>query len=109
MKPTARMQIVIEISEKDYKRIIKNDEDEQVQESCLCLLCRLSQAIKDGTPLPEGHGTLKDTDAICKDIISFLGIRDETYLLEAEKGVYKRIKNALTIIEADRAGSEGEE
>ena len=44
---------------------------------------------------------LKDTDAICKDIISALGIRDENYLLEAEEAVYKRIKNAQTIIEAD--------
>ena len=59
-------------------------------------------AIKNGTPLPKGHGTLKDSDAICKDIISALGIRDENYLLEAEKAVYKRILNAPTIIEADK-------
>ena len=34
--------------------------------------------------------------------ISALGIRNENYLLEAEKGVYKRIKNALTIIPATK-------
>ena len=64
--------------------------------------------VKNGTPLPKGHGDLKDTDAICKDIISALGIRDENYLLEAEEAVYKRIKNAPTIIEADKE-SEGKE
>ena len=66
----------------------------------------LVDAIKNGTPLPKGHGALKDADAICKDTISALGIRDENYLLEAEKAVYKRIKNAPTIIEADKAESE---
>lgn len=66
----------------------------------------IGQAIINGTPLPKGHGRLKDTDAICKDIISALGIRDENYLLEAEKAIYKRIKNATTIIEADKAESE---
>ena len=66
----------------------------------------LRQAVIDGTPLPKGHGVLKDTDAICKDIISALGIRDENYLLEAEKAIYKRIKNATTIIEADTESEE---
>ena len=60
------------------------------------------KAVEHGIPLPKGHGTLKDADAICKDIISALGIRDENYLLEAEKAIYKRIKNASTIIEADK-------
>jgi hypothetical protein len=61
----------------------------------------MAKSICKGTPLPKGHGRLKDTDAICKNIISALGIRDENYLLAAEEAVYKRIKNALTIIEAD--------
>ena len=63
----------------------------------------IAQSIAQGTPLPKGHGRLKDTDAICKDIISALSISDEKYLLESEKAVYKRIKNASTIIEADKA------
>lgn len=69
----------------------------------------LMRAVVNGTQLPKGHGVLKDADAICKDIISALGIRDENYLLEAEEAVYKRIKNAPTIIEADRAESEDKE
>lgn len=66
----------------------------------------IAQSIANGTPLPKGHGTLKDTDAICKDIIRALGIRNENYLLEAEKAVYKRIKNADTIIDADKDGEQ---
>ena len=69
----------------------------------------LMLAIDNGVPLPKGHGTLKDTDAICEDIISALGIHDESYLLEAEKAIYKRIKNATAIIEADKAESEDKE
>ena len=89
------MQIVIEISERDYELMKAS-------------ICKSSSdfIILNGTPLPKGHGRLKDTDAICKDIISALGIRDENYLLEAEVAVYKRIKNAPTIIEADKAESE---
>ena len=67
---------------------------------------KIWRAIVNGIPLPKGHGVLKDTDAICKDIISALGIRDENYLLEAEKAIYKRIKNATTIIEADTESEE---
>lgn len=63
----------------------------------------LAESVRRGTVLPKGHGRLIDADAICKDIISALGIRDENYLLEAEEAVYKRIKNADTIIEADRS------
>lgn len=66
----------------------------------------LIDAVANGVPPPKGHGRLKDTDAICKDIISALGIRDENYLLEAEEAVYKRIKNAPTIIEADMESEE---
>ena len=96
------MKIVIDIPEEVKHEVY----------ACGLWLCprdeeQLINAIMNGTPLPKGHGTLKDTDAICKDIISALGIRDENYLLEAEEAVYKRIKNAPTILEADKA--EGEE
>ena len=86
------MQIVIEIPNAMYEDI-KSGKDGYSN--------YVHTAIRNGTSLPKGHGRLKDADAICKDIISALGIRDEKYLLEAEKAVYKRIKNASTIIEAD--------
>ena len=89
------MQIVIDIPEEKYTKLVM---EEQHIRACGSYY---SVMILDGIPLPKGHGRLKDTDAICKDIISALGIRDENYLLEAEEAIYKRIKNAPTIIEAD--------
>ncbi len=94
----ADIELVIKIPEDDYNYIKR-----QVADG---ITNPLKVRIANATPLPKGHGTLKDTDAICKDVISALGIRDENYLLEAEKGVYKRIRNAPTIIEADKAESE---
>lgn len=92
------MQILINIPEHIYEHAVGRSEDSNDEWDAM-------RAIANGVVLPKGHGTLKDTDAICKDIISALGIRDENYLLEAEKAIYKRIKNAPAIIEADK-GSE---
>ena len=52
----------------------------------------LVNAIKHGTPLPKGHGALKDADKIITDGIS-KGFCDW----------YDEIKYAETIIEADKA------
>lgn len=79
---------------------LKNDFESEQWTALSCM--EMKNALEKATPLPKGHGRLIDADAICKDIISALGIRDENYLLEAEKAVYKRIKNAPTIIEADK-------
>lgn len=49
--------------------------------------------------LPQ-HGRLGDLDAIQKEILSALGIRNENYLLPAEKALFERIKNADTVIDA---------
>lgn len=84
------MQIVIDIPNSTFTDLKKKKNRTEVD-----------VAVLNGTPLPKGHGRLKDADAICKDIISALGIRNEDYLLEAEEAIYKRIKNAPTIIEAD--------
>ncbi len=91
------MELVIKLDDETYKETINRTEFDT-----LSLGLKLIEAVQNGTVLPKGHGRLKDTDAICKDIISALGIRDENYLLEAEKAVYERIKNASTIIEADK-------
>ena len=92
------MKLIIEIDEQYFELLqmaVMNGMGDNAQ-----------KIIAQGTPLPKGHGRLKDADAICKDIISALGIRDENYLLEAEKAVYKRIKKAPTIIEADKEQTE---
>ena len=92
------IELVIKIPDHLYKLLkeLPSDSKESTIENVLM------KAVEHGIPLPKGHGKLKDADAICKDIISALGIRDEKYLLEAEKAIYKRIKNASTIIEADK-------
>ena len=92
------MKLIIEIDEQYFELLqmaVMNGMGDNAQ-----------KIIAQGTPLPKGHGRLKDADAICKDIISALGIRDENYLLEAEKAVYKRIKIAPTLIEADKEQTE---
>ena len=113
------MQIVIDIPEEQIKKSLKESEyileDEGIKGFVNIVMLYTNGRLEfvdverredfyscNFTPLPKGHGALKDTDAICKDIISALGICDENYLLEAEKAVYKRIKNADTIIEADK-------
>lgn len=95
------MDLVIKIDDHEYEEIKKDAEKFRSQGEYVPSLYKI---IESGVPLPKGHGTLKDTDAICKDIISALCIRNESYLLEAEKAIYKRIKNADTVIEADKEG-----
>ncbi len=95
----ADIELVVKIDEDNYKKVLDTNNRECEWNN----MHRCYEAILNGTPLPKGHGALKDADAICKDIISALGIRNENYLLEAEKAIYKRIKNAITIIEADKA------
>lgn len=93
------MQIVIELDDIFYEilRIGKRAKTAKLTSDAIDILFK---AVINGISLPAEHGRLIDADATCKDIISALGICDENYLLEAEKAVYKRIKNAQTIIEA---------
>ena len=78
------MQIVIDIPEEIKAVIDKNGTNEIVAET-------VWQAVKKGTPLPKGHGKLKDTDAII-DVGFSKGFCDW----------YDEIKFAPTIIEADK-------
>lgn len=81
------IELVIKISEEDYFLINRNN------------FCRnkwkVYDAIKNGTPLPKGHGDLIDRQALIDNGI--------------EKGFcnwYDEIKYADTIIEADKTESE---
>lgn len=88
-------QIVINISDGTYNRC-KNERvgllPFDIPEVC--------DAIKNGTPLPKGHGRLIDADEI-----QFENAEFDTY------GDYSRAFDALdyapTIIEADKTESEG--
>jgi len=88
------MKIVIELSEEDYNDITLTGKNT----INLGVLLTLRKAVRNGIPLPKGHGALKDTDKIISDGIS-KGFCDW----------YDEIKYAETIIEADKAESEDKE
>lgn len=86
----ADIELVIKIPEEEYK-IIKNHTGPMVWAEHL---------IKNGTPLPKGHGDLKDADVMknklctqeaselfgsstCAEILDF--INDEKPIIEADK------------------------
>lgn len=77
------MQIVIDIPEEMYQNVLNGT------------YCgTLYEELKNGTPLPKGHGRLIDADAL-----NFADIDSANY-----GSNYIRI--APTIIEADKAGEE---
>lgn len=78
------MKIVIDIPEEIYLNA-KTD--------MLCGTDVIVNAIKNGIPLPKGHGRLIDGDELERRM----------------KIGYNIVKAAKTIIEADKAESEGEE
>lgn len=80
------MQIVIEISEDDYKEVKEDTYSGTSFEN------RVFSAIANGTPLPKGHGALIDVDKIIGKIH---GVRSITAVLDAQ-----------TIIDADGGDAE---
>lgn len=56
------MQIVIEIDNEHYERIMRLEEGVTVYPTTLALY----EAVKDGTPLTKGHGRLIDADELKK-------------------------------------------
>ena len=101
------MQIVIEIDEKEYIRIC----DEPCTE--------LGLAIRNGTPLPKGHGRLIDANDLYNQTAEWEAqalTQVERYSPEysreewrwwsavlKERGAFKRdLENAPTVLEVDR-------
>ena len=92
------MQRVINISEDDYRKV----QDGRASVSMM------RKAIRNGTPLPKGHGRLIDTDSIHK-IIKPIERTDTEWGITAETAIrliHEAVNRAPTIIEAE---SEGEE
>lgn len=87
------MQIVIKIDEKLYKDIYSDAEIMIYggMRSGKTLLATLLRAIRNGTPLPKGHGRLIDADELFNE---FCEIAVEPYV------------NAQTIIPADKDGED---
>ena len=81
------MKLIIDISEEEYKRMIE-------QSVFGIMLSVWKRAIKNGTPLPKGHGDLIDR----KDLI-------ENGISRGFCNWYDEIKMADTIIKADKAES----
>lgn len=98
------MQIVIDISEDDYIKV----QDGRASVSMM------RKAIRNGTPLPKGHGRLGDLDALEEEIINGIkaGNYEEGYETFAHindmDDCVECVKYTPTIIEADEE-SEDEE
>lgn len=87
------MEIVIDIDDNLYTRLFDNGVDDY---DCAV---NMAKAIRKGTPLPKGHGRLKDVD--------ILESHDEYDGQGFTKSVYKDdIDNLPTIIEADKESKE---
>ncbi len=84
----ADIELLIKISEEMYKTACNYPE---------MVLAGYPQCIKNGTPLPKGHGRLKDIDKIISDGRS-KGFCDW----------YDEMKYADTIIEADMESEESD-
>lgn len=90
------MQIVIGIDDKLYNRI------KYLEPKADTMLDELMRSVQNGTPLPKGHGDLKDADVMknklctheaselfgsttCAEILDF--INDEKPIIEADREV----------------------
>ena len=83
------MKVVIDIPEENYKK-------DNLIHFFGVYSVKLDEVIKNGTPLPKGHGALKDTDALCNH---FWDNRSKLYTY---KDLQIVIDRAPTIIEADK-------
>lgn len=98
------MQIVIDINEEEYNLIKRTNSH---------YLIRYERMIKNGVPLPKGHGRIGDLTAVMNDINQ--SIEEMTNIGITVDGDYlwgklnDAIDNTPTIIEADKAESEGKD
>ena len=86
------MKIVIDIDEKMY-------EDCKTRNTLHYSLYNFSSMIVNGTPLPKGHGRLKDVDWIDDNCEYHCSDKDGSWCC-----AWRDIDNAPTIIEADKEG-----
>lgn len=91
------MQIVIDISEKDYQSM----QDGHIPFNML-------NVVMNGTPLPKGHGDLIDVN----DLLDDIGLEDNGYNRDVNAGeiiTLENIDRIPRIIEADNGESEDKE
>lgn len=99
------MQIVIDIPEEEYKRMIEQKMFGRVDV--------WKNAICNGTPLPKGHGRLIDADVFEKRLMDarsyYLGEKADNFDLRFAAGLKsaaERLVDAPTIIDADTESEE---
>ena len=85
-------KIVIEIADDDYNRINSYPDGKTFYP----ITARLYKAVKDGTPLPKGHGRLIDANKLVSSFPNYDGMSD----------VAITIGYAPTIVEADKGEQE---
>lgn len=115
------MQIVIDIDDRVYEMVMNTGTFGTYK-------FNTSKAIRNGTPLPKGHGNLKDEldldltapslgtdeyiyDLMAKHNVDYMNGDDEdkvrVFAMDLIHGCNNVIETAPTIIEADRTESEG--
>ena len=106
------IDLVIKLSEEEYDEILNGIENAEIAGVGLS---NLSIALKNGTPLPKGHGRLKDVDAVVTRFketkkfyvdsyggsFQFMPIEYKVRCDEIDS-CWADIVNAPTIIEADK-------
>ena len=88
------MQIVIDISEDVYTRLLDNGRPMDIADGIV-----IDRAIHNGIPLPKGHGDLKDNDTL--DTIFLNATNSPNKKLSYEE-ISNLILDAPTVIEADK-------
>ena len=92
----AEIELVIKIPEEDFERCKKKFQ---------MRIGIMGDAIANGAPLPKGHGRLIDADELeeCKEIMETCS-GESKFVVRTDD-----IRNAPTIVEADKAESEAKE
>lgn len=92
----ADIELVIKLDEDIAQGIIdgKNDAPRNIVRN---FQATIAYAIKNGIPLPKGHGDLKDQKDLAKSLYDYQWIDQPTYI-----EVTNRLINAPTIIEKDK-------
>lgn len=90
------MQIVIDITDSFYDRLVNMDSDT----CCSFNESALVECIKNGTPLPKRHGDLKDSNNLKHAFISWsMAVQG----LFTNADIASVIYNSPTILKADKA------
>lgn len=90
----ANIDLVIKIDEEQYEFIKENITNYYEVKDYHALLYDICEGIKNGIPLPKGHGDLIDKSNLLT-VTDYDGENEKTYVL------YEEIEDAQPIIEAD--------